>query len=133
MSDRSSQTVIIQTQPRTRITDIAANMLRNAGFEVIESDSMEQVCREVNEHSPVLVVIRGNREQVAGGLDRLSVLPPEQRPSRIAILKDDESEDPCLSRKVPGTHVDVFVEPLQAFGLLNVVRRLRREVVTVSN
>lgn len=133
MSYRSSQTVIIQTQPRTRITDIAANMLRNAGFEVIESGSMEQACRDVDQHSPVLVVIRGNREQVAGGLDHLAVLPPEQRPARIAILSDDETEDPCLSRKVPGTHVDVFIEPLQAFGLLNVVHRLRRESVSVHN
>lgn len=133
MSNRSTQTVIIQSQPRTPITDIAANMLRNAGFEVIESDSMEQACRDVQEHSPVLVVIRGNREQVSGGLDRLAVLPREQRPVRIAILKDDETEDLCLSRKVPGTHVDVFIEPLQAYGLLNVVCRLRGQVVLTRN
>ena len=133
MSDSGQPNVIIQIAPRTQITDIASEMLRHAGFSIVDAQTIDDACDRLRSRGTELLVLNGPRDAVVSGLDRIATLPPDHRPVRIAILSDDECDDNALARKVPGTKVHLFVAPLQAFGLLNVVRRLRRQATEVSN
>lgn len=127
------QSIIIQISPRTQITDIASQMLRHAGFEIVDAETIHDACARLTSSRTELLVLSGPRDAVCSGLDHIATLPSDHRPTRIAILSDDECDDTSLARKVPGTKVHLFVAPLQAFGLLNVVRRLRRQATQVAN
>lgn len=127
------QSVIIQISPRTQITDIAAQMLRHAGFRIVDAHTIDDACSRLTSAHTELLVLSGSRDAVCSGLDHIATLPSDHRPARIAILSDDECDDTSMARKLPGTQVHLFVAPIQAFGLLNVVRRLRRQATQVAN
>jgi DNA-binding NtrC family response regulator len=131
--NHTGPSVIIQISPRTQITDIAAQMLRNAGFSIVDADTIDDACERLSASRTELLVLNGRRDEIDSGLDRIATLPSSQRPARIAVLSEDECDDTSLARKVPGVNVHVFVAPLQAFGLLNVVRRIRRQATQTTN
>jgi len=120
------ETVVIQSAAATRVTSVAAAMALNAGYDIVSADSIDSACQRVAAGGVELLILAGERAEMEAALDRLATLPRHDRPSHVAILSDDTDGDALLNRKVPGTQVHLFVTPLQAYGLLSVVRRIRR-------
>ncbi len=120
-------------RPR-RATEVAGKMLANAGYDVVPVPTTEKLFDRLATYKAELLVLGGSSEDSNMILDRLATLPDAQRPQRVAILTDDLAADSTpLNRKLPGTKVYLLVTPLHAYGLLNIVRRIRRNGAVASN
>ncbi len=121
------ETVVIHSAAPTRVTSVAAAMAQNAGYDIVSADSIEAACQRVAAGGVELLILAGDRAEMESALERLATLPAGDRPKHVAILSDDTEGDTLLNRKLPGTQIHLFVTPLQAYGLLSVVRRIRRQ------
>lgn len=120
-------------RPR-RVTDVAGQMLANAGYDVVPVPTTDALFERLANNKVELLVLGGTSDDSNMILDRLATLPDCQRPQRVAILTDDLGADSTpLNRKLPGTKVYLLVTPLHAYGLLNIVRRIRRSAMVASN
>ncbi|MBC7782202.1 MAG: hypothetical protein H7144_00065 [Burkholderiales bacterium] len=125
--------IIVHASSNAPLMSVAAQLLNGAGFSVCTAGTSEEVVSMSTRGQAELMILGGDENSVGNTLDRLAMLPTDQRPRSVAILSNEgESENTFLTRKLPGSRVHIFASPVHAFGLLNLVKRLRRRVVQAN-
>ncbi len=130
-----SQEIVIQTTAITRVTDVASQMLANAGYQIVPVGSCEEAFQRASNGLTEMLILDGPHHEISSALDRLATLPAAQRPNHVAVLRDEAGgdDDTLLNRSMSGTKVHLFFTPLQAYGLLKVIRGIRRQVTQTAN
>ncbi len=130
MQGTDSKKIIVHGSSDSPLVDVAAKLLSGAGFEVSNVESSEQLLSLASNVSTELMILGGSTDDVGETLDRLALLPSSQKPNNVAILSGDaEGEQTFLTRKLPGCKVHIFASPVQAFGLLSLVKRISRKTL----
>ena len=123
MSPTRSKVVIQDTQ-REPVLNVAAQLLGVLGHDVAIVDSSSTAVANAAQADLVVLSAKDEMEQDAH-LERIALLPRSERPRQVAILSEAETEATTLRRTdLPDVKVHVFVKPVHALGLLNVIKRM---------
>ena len=118
--------VVLQTNPAEPAVGVAAELLHVLGHAVETAATPEAAIVAVGPGRAALLVLSvTDADEQRQSLERLALLPHTLRPLRVAFLTEEDAETaPLLRRALPGVKVTVFVKPVHALGLLDLVKRL---------
>lgn len=118
--------VVIHQSNQEPVFDVAAQLLDVLGHKVARVSTVERAVEETAEQpTDLLVLSLTDLEDQEQAIQRLALSPAGHRPKQVAILSDAEAElAPRSLPSVPDMKVHVFVKPVHALGLLNVIKRL---------
>ena len=118
--------VVIQDSQREPVIGVAAQLLGVLGHDVAIVDTPDAAVTAASHGRTDLVVLSvTDAAEQSFQLDKIALLPRSERPRQIAILSEDETEATTLRRPdLPDVKVHIFVKPVHALGLLNVIKRM---------
>ncbi|MGC4030858.1 MAG: hypothetical protein QM754_03800 [Tepidisphaeraceae bacterium] len=120
--------VVIQESQAEPVTGVAVQLLGVLGHDVAVVDTPEAAVHAATTGEPtdLLVLNVTDPDEQSMRLEQLALLPKACRPKQVAILSDAENDEdaPLVRSRAPGLKVQVFVKPVHAMGLLNVIKRL---------
>ena len=127
--------VVIHDSHREPVVDVAVQLLSVLGHEVALAESASAAIREASERpTDLLVLSLTDPAEQAQTIDHLATLHPTRRPKQVAILSNDDAETGLgLQRRLPNVKLHVFVKPIHAMGLLNVIKRITASNVAAHN
>lgn len=118
--------VVIQNSSEEPVLGVAMQLLNVLGHDVSLVDSPEAAMNaSASSPTDLLVLSVTDPDEQSYALDRIALLPKSQQPKQVAILSDGEGDlDLVRPRGLPNVKVHVFVKPVHALGLLNVIKRM---------
>jgi len=125
-----SRKIIVYARPEMPLVQVAEQLLNGAGFAVHPATSADEACEISGAGDIELMILGGDIQTIGDTLDRVALLPTAQRPRRVAVLSNEGEDDHALlTRKLPGTKMTVLAGPMQAFGLLSLVKAIQGKVI----
>jgi DNA-binding response OmpR family regulator len=122
----ATRQIIIHDADAEPAVNVATQLLESVGFDVSLTRTYDEALSLASEGGTELLVLSCSDPVEHGHLlDRLAMLPADNRPEHVAILSDQvQNDDPLLNRKLTGTELHVLVKPLMAYGLLKIVKHI---------
>ena len=118
--------VVIHDSHSEPVVGVAVQLLSVLGHDVSLAESCDAALSAAREgHTDLLVLSVTDPSEQNSCLDQLALLPRSERPKQVAILSDADAEaNPRMLPSLPDMKVHIFVKPVHALGLLNVIKRL---------
>ncbi|HEX8323038.1 MAG TPA: hypothetical protein VF595_03915 [Tepidisphaeraceae bacterium] len=120
--------VVIHDSHQEPVVGVAVQLLSVLGHDVslVETpDAAMAAAGEGTARTDLLVLSVTDSEEQGHRLEQLALLPKARRPRQVAILSDADAETgPMRPKSLPDVRVHVFVKPVHALGLLNVIKRM---------
>lgn len=118
--------VVIHDSHSEPVVGVAVQLLGVLGHDVSLAESAEAALIAARgDRTDLLVLSVTDLDEQRSLLDQLALLSRDQRPRQVAILSDADAEaSPRMVQSLPDMKVHVFVKPVHALGLLNVIKRL---------
>ena len=126
VESQTRSAVVIHDSHREPVVGVAVQLLSVLGHAVEVTDSVDAALRAATAHpTELLVLSTTDAAEQSQIIDYLATLPANHRPKQIAILSEEEAETGIgLQRRLPNVKLHIFVKPIHAMGLLNVIKRI---------